>query len=408
MIKTAGREAIDAIIVGAGMVGAATALALSRAGLKVALIERHPVAAPQPLDPVELRVVAIAPHAQRLLAELGVWADIAAVRACAYERMQVIDAAGNSSLSFAAADYGWPCLGHIVENRLVAGVLWRAVEREPGVRLLLGDELTSFESDASGVRVRLASGGTLLARLLIAADGVHSRVRNDLLIGVDGAPYGQSGLVAHIDLERAQRGLAWQRFLPSGPLAFLPLSDGRASIVWTLPTERANALVAEPAEQFEAQLQRASAGAFGRLRLASERAAFPLRLQIAQRFVDQRVILIGDAAHVVHPLAGQGVNLGFADVAALLAGVLRARTAQRAPFSDTELQRWGRERRSEATLAARAFDGLNRLYGVAEGPLVVARAIGLRLVDRLPPVKRKLAERAAGILAGAADRMTRP
>lgn len=401
-MRPAGREALDAIIVGAGMVGAATALGLARAGLRVALVERVPVAPPTAAEAVDLRVVAIAPHAQRLLATLGVWADIAGVRAAPYERMRVVDAAGASSLGFDAADYGWPCLGHIVENRLVAGMLWRAVEREPGVRLLLGDELQSFEADAQGVRVRLASGGALAARLLIGADGVNSKVRNDLLIGVDGAAYGQSGVVAHIELERPQPRLAWQRFLPSGPLALLPLADGRASMVWTLPTERANALLGEPGEAFEQQLQRASAGTFGRTRLSSERAAFPLRLQIAQRFVDQRVILIGDAAHVVHPLAGQGVNLGFEDVAALLASVERAKAAQRQPFGDSDLQRWGRERRSEVTLAGRAFDGLNRLYAVAEGPLVAARLFGLRLVDRVTPVKRKLAERAAGIRSGAA------
>jgi 2-octaprenyl-3-methyl-6-methoxy-1,4-benzoquinol hydroxylase/2-octaprenylphenol hydroxylase len=384
------------------MVGAAAALGLARAGLRVALVERHPQAPPQAADDVDLRVVAIAPHAQRLLATLGVWADIAALRVSPYERMRVIDAVGGSSLSFAAADYGWPCLGHIVENRLVAGMLWRAVEREPGVRLLLGDELQRFEADRQGVNVRLERGGALATRLLIGADGVHSKVRNDLLIGVDGAAYGQSAVVAHVELECPQPRLAWQRFLASGPLAFLPLADGRASIVWTLPNERANALLAEPADAFEAQLLRASDGAFGRVRLASERALFPLRLQIAQRFVDQRVILIGDAAHVVHPLAGQGVNLGFEDVAALLAAAERAKVAQRLPFADTELQRWGRERRSEATLAGRAFDSLNRLYAIAEGPLVAARALGLRVVDRLPPLKRKLAERAAGIRAGAA------
>ncbi len=401
-MKPAGREALDAIIVGAGMVGAAAALGLARAGLRVALIERNPVVPPATGDDVGLRVVAIAPHAQRLLDSLGVWADIAAMRASPYERMQVIDAAGSASITFDAADYGWPCLGHIVENRLVAGMLWRGVEREPGVRLLAGDQMQNFETDAQGVRVRLESGGALAARLLIGADGVNSKVRNDLLIGVDGAAYGQSGLVAHVEPEHPQPRLAWQRFLTGGPLAFLPLTDGRASIVWTLPSARADALVAEPVEAFEAHLQRASAAAFGRVHLTSERAAFPLRLQIAQRFTDQRVILIGDAAHVVHPLAGQGVNLGFEDVAALLAGVERAKRARRQPFADTDLQRWGRERRSEATLAARAFDGLNRLYAVSEGPLVAARALGLRLVDRMPPIKRKLAERAAGIRAGAA------
>lgn len=394
------KSQLDAVIVGAGMVGAATALGLARAGLKVALVEHNPVAPPQPADPVDLRVVAIAPHAQRLLSELGVWQQIAAVRASPYARMQVHDALGGSRIGFDAADYGWPCLGHIVENRLVAGVLWRAVEREPGVRLLLGDALRGFDLDTASVRLRLESGGTLQAKLLVGADGVHSRVREQLLIGVEGRAYGQSGLVAHIELEQPQRELAWQRFLPSGPLAFLPLADGRASIVWTLPSDRASALAAAPEAEFEAQLQRASAGAFGRLRLSSERGAFPLRLQIAQRFAQQRAVLVGDAAHVVHPLAGQGVNLGFADVESLLASVAQARAAQRQPLGDSDLQRWARERRSEATLAAHAFDGLNRLYAVTDGPLVAARAFGLGLVDRLTPLKRKLAERAAGIAAG--------
>ena len=394
------KSQLDAVIVGAGMVGAATALGLARAGLKVALVEHNPVAPPQPADPVDLRVVAIAPHAQRLLSELGVWQQIAAVRASPYARMQVHDALGGSRIGFDAADYGWPCLGHIVENRLVAGVLWRAVEREPGVRLLLGDALRGFDLDTASVRLRLESGGTLQAKLLVGADGVHSRVREQLLIGVEGRAYGQSGLVAHIELEQPQRELAWQRFLPSGPLAFLPLADGRASIVWTLPSDRASALAAAPEAEFEAQLQRASASAFGRLRLSSERGAFPLRLQIAQRFAQQRAVLVGDAAHVVHPLAGQGVNLGFADVESLLASVAQARAAQRQPLGDSDLQRWARERRSEATLAAHAFDGLNRLYAVTDGPLVAARAFGLGLVDRLTPLKRKLAERAAGIAAG--------
>ena len=394
------KSQLDAVIVGAGMVGAATALGLARAGLKVALVEHNPFAPPQPADPVYLRVVAIAPHAQRLLSELGVWQQIAAVRASPYARMQVHDALGGSRIGFDAADYGWPCLGHIVENRLVAGVLWRAVEREPGVRLLLGDALRGFDLDTASVRLRLESGGTLQAKLLVGADGVHSRVREQLLIGVEGRAYGQSGLVAHIELEQPQRELAWQRFLPSGPLAFLPLADGRASIVWTLPSDRASALAAAPEAEFEAQLQRASASAFGRLRLSSERGAFPLRLQIAQRFAQQRAVLVGDAAHVVHPLAGQGVNLGFADVESLLASVAHARAAQRQPLGDSDLQRWARERRSEATLAAHAFDGLNRLYAVTDGPLVAARAFGLGLVDRLTPLKRKLAERAAGIAAG--------
>jgi ubiquinone biosynthesis UbiH/UbiF/VisC/COQ6 family hydroxylase len=399
-MRAAGRDYLDAVIVGAGMVGAAAALGLARAGLKVALVEQHPVSPPQTSEPVDARVVALAPHSQQLLSQLGVWNEVLAVRASPYVRMEVIDPAGGSSLSFAAADQGWPCLGHIVENRLIAGMLWRALEREPGIRLLLGDVLDGFDLDGQGARLRLHSGGDLRTRLLIGADGVRSRVREELLIETDGMMYGQSGLVAQIELEHPQPGLAWQRFLPTGPLAFLPLLDGSSSIVWTLPAARAEELVARPVEQFEAQLQRASGGRFGRLRLVSERAAFPLRLQIAQRFVEQRAILIGDAAHVVHPLAGQGVNLGFDDVSALLQSVEQARQLGRVPLGDTDLARWGRQRRSEATLAARAFDGLNRLYAISEGPMVAIRALGLRLVDRLTPLKRKLAEQAAGIRSG--------
>jgi 2-octaprenyl-3-methyl-6-methoxy-1,4-benzoquinol hydroxylase/2-octaprenylphenol hydroxylase len=394
------KDRLDAIIVGAGMVGACAALVLDRAGLKVALIEYQPASAPGPTEAVDIRVVAIAPHAQRLLQDLGAWAGIEGVRASPYRRMQVVDALGGAALQFDSADYGWAQLGHIVENRLVAGALWQTLKQRSGVRLISADRMRRFDVDARGVRVHLESGGALDARWLIGADGMQSKVRSDALIGVDGAPYGQSGLVAHIDLELPHQETAWQRFLPSGPLAFLPLADGRASIVWTLPTERAQQLVAAPADDFEAQLQRASAGRFGRLHLASERAAFPLRLQIAQRFCADRIMLIGDAAHGVHPLAGQGVNLGFEDVAALQALVLHARERGRPMFADSDVQRWARERRSAATLAARGFDGLNRLYAIHDGPLLPLRALGLNLVDRLTPLKRKFAERAAGIRAG--------
>ena len=382
------------------MVGAACALGLTRAGMRIALVEDQVAQSPKASDPIDLRVVAIAPHAQRLLETLGVWKSIAALRLSPYTRMQVVDAVGGAGLSFNAADYGWPRLGHIVENRLVAGELWQALEREEAVRLLPAERLERFEVSERGVRAELTSGATLEAALLIAADGLQSKIRNDLQIGVDGAPYAQSGLIAHVELEQAHAGVAWQRFLSGGPLAFLPLADGRASIVWTLPSERAQALMGASDRDFEAQLQRASAGRFGALQLSGERAIFPLRLQIAQRFVDQRVILIGDAAHVVHPLAGQGVNLGFEDVSALLQSVERARAANRPVLTQGDLTRWGRERRSEATLSARAFDGLNRLYAIADGPVVAARSLGLSLVDRLPMLKRKFAERAAGIKAG--------
>lgn len=397
-MRTRERDRLDAIVVGAGMVGASAALALEREGLKVALVEDRPTPAPTATVAVDIRVVAIAPHAQGLLTELGVWPAISAVRASPYARMQVVDGLANAALCFDAADYGWRALGHIVENRLVAGTLWTALQAS-SVHLC-SDRVRHYVQDSNGVRVSLESGSQLDARLLIAADGVHSKLRGDGLIGVDGAAYGQSGLVAHIELELPHEQTAWQRFLPTGPLAFLPLLDGRASIVWTLPTERAQQLTTANEADFIAQLERASTGRFGRLRLASERAAFPLRLQIAQRFSAERLILIGDAAHVVHPLAGQGVNLGFEDVSALRETVRQSRVRQRSLFATSDLERWARTRRSEATMAARGFDTLNKLYAVHDGPLLPLRALGLNLVDRLTPLKRKLAERAAGIRAG--------
>jgi ubiquinone biosynthesis UbiH/UbiF/VisC/COQ6 family hydroxylase len=394
------RDCFDAVVVGAGMVGAAAALALDHAGLKVALVDTHAERAPAVGDPVDLRVVAIAPHAERLLERLGVWPDIVAVRASPYRKMQVEDALGDASLRFDAADYGWTRLGHIVENRLVAGALHAAIAREGRIRIEIPAAFARAESMPHGIRVHLADGRRLDARLLVGADGAASSVREDAQIGVDGEAYGQSALICHVEHERAHAHTAWQRFLPSGPLAFLPLADGRSSIVWTLPSARAEALREAEPEIFEAQLLRASAGQFGAVRIASERTTFPLRWQIAQRFSAAGLVLIGDAAHVVHPLAGQGVNLGFADVSALLTMVEAAKAAQRPLFAATDLARWARERRSEATLAARAFDGLNRLYAVTDGPLLPLRQFGLGLVDRLPPLKRRLAERATGIRAG--------
>lgn len=395
-ISRSNRDMLDAIVVGAGMVGAAAALGLARAGMRVAVLEHSPVQAPAVAEPLDLRVVALAPHAIGLLTQLGVWGEIAAVRVSPYEQMRVVDGVNGSMLSFCAADYGWPALGMIVENRLVAGSLWQALEREAGVAPVLGQGVDKLRVDSELAQLDLSDGRVLKACLLIIADGARSPLRERLLIGTDARDYGQSGLVAHIEIEKPHQRCAWQRFLPSGPLALLPLADGRVSMVWTLPSSRAAELAAVSAPEFESQLQRASADHYGAVRLSSDRQAFPLQRQIAQRFVSQRALLLGDAAHVVHPLAGQGVNLGFEDVSALLEMLGEAGLTP----SQSALERYARARRSEATLAAHAFDRLNSLYSLSDGPLVLARGLGLRLVDRLTPLKRRLAERAAGIRAG--------
>lgn len=378
----------DVLVVGAGMIGLAVALALVQRGLDVRIVDQRWPAAPE--GEFDLRVVALSGQSIALLDGLGVWPRIAAARIAPYRRMQVIDGASDAEIVFDARDYGWPQLGVIVENQRIAALL---AER------LGAQQLDGALSEIEGTRCTLTCGTRVDAQLVIGADGAGSPLRERLLIDSDGRSYAQSALVAHVRCERPQNDLAWQRFLTGGPLAFLPLPDRRSSIVWSVPTERAARLMGASTSEVEQALQLASGGRFGAIALTTPMAQFPLRWHIARHFAQGNVVLIGDAAHTVHPLAGQGVNLGFADVACLLRHVDRAlQTTRRVP-SAGDLQRYSRERRSETMLAARAFDALNALYA-AGGPWVPLRSIGLSAVNRLAPIKRRFAEVAAGIRSG--------
>jgi 2-octaprenyl-3-methyl-6-methoxy-1,4-benzoquinol hydroxylase/2-octaprenylphenol hydroxylase len=219
------------------------------------------------------------------------------------------------------------------------------------------------------------------------------------LAGIDtrGRDYGQRAIVAHVRTERPHQGTAWQRFLPDGPLALLPLADGRSSIVWSLPEEEAHRVLSLDDDAFMAELGIASDFRLGRITGATPRAAFPLKLQLAVTYQAERFVLLGDAAHAVHPLAGQGVNLGLRDVAELRDALLAARDAGRDIAAAHVLRRYARTRRSADTLDALGFDALARIYGWRSMPLVAARGLGVRLVDRLSPLKRRLANHAAGL-----------
>ncbi len=379
----------DVLVVGGGMVGAAVALGLVQRGLDVRIVDQRWPEVPE--GEYDLRVVALSGQSIGLLDRLGVWPQIAAARSAPYRRMQVIDGVSDAQIVFDARDYGWAQLGVIVENQRIAALL--------AERLSL-HRLEDTLSEIDGGRCTLASGTRIDASLVIAADGAASPLRERLLIDSDGRTYAQAALVAHVRCERPPGDLAWQRFLPGGPLAFLPLADGRASVVWSVPTARAARLIAAPATEVEHALHIASDGRFGAVALTTPMVQFPLRSHVARQFAAGNVALIGDAAHTVHPLAGQGVNLGFADVQCLLALADRAMHAGRRVPSAGELQRYSRQRRSETMLAARAFDALNGLY-TAGGPLVALRSLGLSAVNRFAPIKRKFAEAAAGIVSGA-------
>lgn len=394
------RGMVDVAVAGGGVVGAAAALALARLGLSVVLVEGRAPPAWSESRP-DLRVFAFAHDNAALLDDIGAWAGIsgrdgAPTRLQPYRRMRVWDAAGGGELAFDADRLGRRELGWIVENVLLVDRLWACLPGA-GVEVRCPARVEELEQDERGVRLRLDDGRRVAARIALAADGAGSTLRRLAGIEVHGRAYGQSGVVGYVRTERDHEATAWQRFLPGGPLAFLPFADGSCSIVWSLPTAEADAALAMDDAAFGAALGRAFDRRLGRVEPCSPRAAFPLRLQLAHSHAEGRVLLIGDAAHVVHPLAGQGVNLGLRDVTALRDSVATALARRQAWDTPQRIARWARARRSEATVAAHAFDAINRVYTSDSPAAVLMRGHALGLAGRLPPVTAALWRHAAGV-----------
>ncbi len=385
----------DAVIVGGGVVGAACALALAQQGLQVALVEGREPPPWSALKP-DLRVFAFAADNAALLESLGVWKQVDQTRARAYRRMRVWDAAGGGDLTFDADTLGRRELGWIVENGLLVDRLWAALPAA-GVQLYCPARVEAMEQDAQGVRLRLDDGRRIEATIAIAADGAESTLRTLAGLDVSRHDYGQRGVVAYVDSALPNEDTAWQRFLDTGPLAVLPFDRHRSSIVWTLPDAEAERVLALDEDSFNRELTTAFAGRLGDMRLVSARAAFPLRRQLAKAYVAGRVLTLGDAAHVVHPLAGQGVNLGLRDVADLRELVRSAKQRRQEWSSPHRLQRWARSRRSENTLAAYSFDAINKVFSNDEMHLTLARGALLGLAGKLPPLMSLFWKRASGL-----------
>ncbi|MHC1480095.1 UbiH/UbiF/VisC/COQ6 family ubiquinone biosynthesis hydroxylase [Frateuria aurantia] len=391
---------LDVAVVGGGMGGAAAALALARLGLKCCLVDRAEPEPWSPDQPVDLRVVGLAPSSIGLLDELGVWSAIEAGRSGVYRKMHVWDAATGASIDFDAASRGEAELGRIVENRLIQSVLWRALD-EAGVRRLCPARVDGLEPREDRISLHLAQpledwGDSVSARLVVAADGSDSPLREMAGIGVRRRNYQQLAVVAHVQTERPHADTAWQRFLDTGPVALLPLGDGRSSLVWSLPTDEARRVLALSDEDFMRALGVATDFRLGRIIATTERAGFPLRLQLAQSYLAGRMVLLGDAAHTVHPLAGQGVNLGLRDVIELRDCLAHGVQAGLAPDTPELLARYARRRQSANTLDALSFDGLARIYGWQSPPAQWLRSLGIRLVDRMSPLKQRLLDHASG------------
>jgi ubiquinone biosynthesis UbiH/UbiF/VisC/COQ6 family hydroxylase len=380
----------DVLISGAGVAGAATALGLAQCGLKVGLIERQLPA--DTAGPANTRVVALAPASVRILQRLQLW-PLGAEHAAPYRRMQV--QAGAHELNFDAAAIGETALGWITDLEALQRRCWQALT--PSVRVHAPAQIAEVEHGVEDLRIELDDGQRLRARLLIVAEGARSDLRARLGFDVQVRDYACSGVVARVRTEQPNTGIAFQRFASGGPLALLPLHDGSSSIVWTRPTAIASEWATADAQRLAAALSEASGSRFGNVVDVSQPALFPLRMVIADRFVGARVALIGDSAHVVHPLAGLGLNLGMLDVGALVEVLQRAHAVGRDIGSAATLSRYASWREGDTRIAAGMVDSVERTFGSAPSAFQQWAERGIGIVDALPLLKRFFSMQAAGL-----------
>ncbi|MCP4077583.1 MAG: UbiH/UbiF/VisC/COQ6 family ubiquinone biosynthesis hydroxylase [Gammaproteobacteria bacterium] len=380
------KNKFDVLVLGAGMVGATTALALASNGYSVGLVERQDVdqlntALPADFD---LRVSAISPASQQLLHELGVWNDVTQLRCCDYQKMKVWHENGSALMQFSSEQIATSHLGSIVENRLLQAVLLQHLKPLPNVKIFKQQEVISLQQLDDRVQISTTNNSMLEAELLIAADGRESTARKLLNLPVTSGSYAQTAIVANVTTEKPHESTAWQRFLVTGPLAFLPLSNGQSSIVWSADTARAEELLQLPDKDFMLQLSEAFEFRLGSITAMSTRAGFSLSWHTADKWLDGRVLLMGDAAHGVHPLAGQGVNLGFADVAALQ-GLLKP---GQPVYQYRLLRAFERQRKAEAVTATHLFSALKLFYAQQSPALCGIRDAGMSVVDKNAVIKR--------------------
>ncbi len=389
-------ENFDVIIVGGGMVGAAIACGLGHSALRIAVVEQQTPELFDEEQPHDLRVSALSIATQNILEGLGAWTGVASKRICPFRRMRVWETAGDTE--FNSKDIGCSELGYIVENRVTQLALWERMREFDNIELFCPESITriDYQSNAPS-QVQLENGRVLQARLLVAADGGNSKVRQAASIGVTSWDYGQHALVIYVKTAYEQQDITWQRFVPTGPQAFLPLSGSFASLVWYNLPDEVKRLKALSNEALLNELINTFPDCLGKIESILGVASFPLKRLHAQRYVKPGVVLAGDAAHIINPLAGQGVNIGFLDAAALIEVLLEA-VRQGQDIADLKvLQRYESLRRKDNLTMMSVMDLFYRVFSNNKLPIRFFRNMGLGLAERIKPAKIKVMKMAMGL-----------
>ena len=387
----------DIIIVGGGMVGATLACALGNSSFKIAVIEAQQSHFDWPEGSHDIRVSAITHASQHIFENLGVWESMQQDGVAAYEQMHVWDASGQGQIHFDSTEVGQADLGHIIENRIIQKAVQNRLSDFDNIDLLMPVQLQSMQMSEQGVELLCADGLKLMTKLLVGADGANSWVRKTAGISLRSWAYHQNAVVCNVSTSESHQNACWQQFMPEGPLAFLPLADGQSSIVWSTTEEKSQSLLNMDERSFNQELQLTFGSSLGRIQLSSKRSAFPLRLRHANQYVQKNLALIGDAAHTVHPLAGQGVNLGLLDAVVLAEELLRAQENKREVGALSTLRRYERRRKGDNMAMLAAMDGFKRLFSNDFTPLKLIRNSGLNIADKLNPIKNLMIKRAMGL-----------
>lgn len=388
-------EKYDVLIVGGGMVGATVACALGNSALSVALIEQTTPDAFIPEQPHDMRVSALSIASQQILETIGAWDAILNMRSCPFKRMRVWETAGDTEFNSTAIDYDE--LGYIVENRVTQLALLERVKDFKNVTLLCPSRIKNLQYHEGNTTVELEDGTSLSAKVTVGADGGQSRLRQIANIGVTSWDYQQHAMVINVETDYEQQDITWQRFVTTGPQAFLPLSGKNGSIVWYNTPEAVKRLKALPYEALIAEMTETFPDCLGKITKVLGVASFPLKRQHAQDYVKQGLALVGDAAHMINPLAGQGVNIGLLDAASLAEVLLDADRAGKDISDISILKRYERLRRNENLKMMTVMDVFYRAFSNKSLPLKVLRNLGLGLAERITPLKNKVMRGAMGL-----------